>query len=50
MNRLVPFLIGLLGMVAALVGWHLYDDHRLLDSIRVNLQQQQQRQAAPKVP
>lgn len=36
---------GLLGMGLALLLWHLWDDHRLIDAIRVAQQQQQVAQA-----
>lgn len=35
----------LLGMLLALVGWHLWDDHRLIDAIRAAQANQQAIQA-----
>ena len=39
---LVPLVIGALGMVAVLAGWHLVDDHHAL---HILIQIEQQRQA-----
>ena len=49
---LVPFLIGVLGMVVGLAGWHAWNDHALVDLIRQDLarQQQQARPSAPEAP
>ncbi len=48
MSRLKPFALGLLGMLAALAGWHLYQDHLLIDAVRVNIEQSQR--AKPPAP
>ena len=60
-RNLVALSFGVVGMGLALVGWHLWDDHRFIDRIRVanaqqiaaqaqqiqQFQQQQQQKAAP---
>ena len=44
----VALAFGLLGVGAGLVGWHLWDDHRLIDMIRLDLDRQaKQHQTAP---
>ena len=54
-RNLIALGCGLLGTAAALVGWHLWDDHRLIDAIRAaqqaqlarQIEQLQQQQTAP---
>lgn len=56
--RLLPAAFGFLGVIVALLLWHLWQDHLLVDAIRQNSiqqlqqmqQQQQQRPTAPPVP
>lgn len=44
----LPFAFGVLGVLAALVAWHVYIDHQNLHALVLMVQQQQQqRQAAP---
>lgn len=45
-RNLIALGFGVLGVLAALGGWHLYQDHLLVDALRVNLMQQQAAQAA----
>lgn len=54
-GKVAAALCGFLGVLLALVLWHLWEDHRLVDAIRQNsIQQlermQQQQQPPPRVP
>ena len=44
MSALKSFGMGLVGMIVALLLWHVYTDHQLVDAIRRDIQQ---RQTAP---
>lgn len=46
-RNLIALLCGVIGVLLALSGWHLYQDHQLIDAIRADLQRQQMRVAVP---
>lgn len=41
-RHILSLLFGLLGILVGLAGWHLYQDHQLVDAIRFNAMRQQQ--------
>lgn len=48
-KNLIAIACGILGVLLTLTAWHVYEDHLLVDALRVNLQQQaQQAMAKPK--
>lgn len=48
-KNLIALTVGVLGVLLTLAAWHVYEDHLLIDAVRVNLQQQaQQAMAKPK--
>lgn len=47
---LISFVCGLLGVIAALIGYHLYTDHKLVDAVRMDIMQRQMNQNANQKP